>query len=417
MINEWTTDIPDKYDDFKYSKSNLNFDSLKTGCKFKPTKVASKNLLNKIYNVLTDPNLKDFSIVRNNLDKLYNFLLPSTVSDLKKYIKSIKINYKLNTLNIIIIGAGPLGLFTALYLDEIYNRNKDSNIKINIILFDNRILREKYKMPYTRLTQFGFDISELNLFIKNISNWTTGRLIDDNRQFDYINILENMLYVVAYNRNIPMYFTKKYEFFDDLKTFAIKNNFHYLFDCSGGNLGANFQEQLKWNKYLLKKDNYEIKLDTDNYFKLFLNNKIFKNYTIVVSLYDKDNKEIPVGNSFGSTNNAKDIELLKKYKNKCLTVNNFIELAKNFTDSNARCLYPNILETSDIIEKNIKYVKIGYFTPISYHKNICATKINNNLTYIALGNALGSSEYGILFGMKTSMVFSKKICELLVESV
>ena len=67
----------------------------------------------------------------------------------------------------------------------------------------------------------------------------------------------------------------------------------------------------------------------------------------------------------------------------------------------------------EINEKNIKYVKITYFDSNSHHAAVCAKKINNDLTYIGLGDTLGSSEYGIYFGMKTNMEFSRQICHLI----
>lgn len=124
-------------------------------------------------------------------------------------------------------------------------------------------------------------------------------------------------------------------------------------------------------------------------------------------------KEIHVGNLFGTTDIPEDIELLKKYNNECFTLNNYKVLAKHFEDKNARCLLPYILEITKIKENKVKYVKMTYFNTNSHHANLCATKITNSLTYIGLGNTLGTSEYGIYFGMDTGILFSKQICHLI----
>lgn len=105
-------------------------------------------------------------------------------------------------------------------------------------------------MSYSRLTQFSFDISEIQPFINQIFCWKNKIMSYDTRQFDFINIFENMLYVVTYYNGIPLYFTKKYESIDKIKEFAKKNNFKYIFDCTGGRMNVNFGNQIRWNKYL-----------------------------------------------------------------------------------------------------------------------------------------------------------------------
>jgi hypothetical protein len=165
---------------------------------------------------------------------MYDYNLPSTIPNLdnwKKYKED-------NPINIMIMGAGPLGLYTALYLNEYYNKNiihgRDNkktilNQYVNILIIDNRIYKEGIKKPYTRSTQFGFDIEQIQPFIKQIFCWKN---FDNNykgtRRFDFINILENLLYVAAYNENISMYFTKKLEDFNDIKTFPYKIFTYYI---------------------------------------------------------------------------------------------------------------------------------------------------------------------------------------------
>jgi len=406
----WEKEIKDincEYDDTQLTIETVD------KCKYIPKKVISDKLLKEIYSIMTDSNTNDFKIIRENLNKLYDYLLPSNVPDITNYINKIKKVDKEHNINVIIAGAGPLGLFTALYLHEIYNNKPLLHTKVNIFLIDNRIYKEGIKLPYTRITQFGFDISQIQTFIKQIFCWKGKWMSSGTRQFDFVNILENMLYVVAYNYQIPMYFTKKYETFDKLNEFAINNNFDYIFDCTGGRLQTNFTDRLQWNKYLFKKGKYEIKLDDDGYYRFFVNDQLYSYITVVLHLYDTNMKEIHIGNVFGNTNISDDKELLEKYKNQCFTLNNYKKLARQFKDKGARCLLPHILENTKINEKNIKYVKVTYFDSNSRHASLCAKKLNKSLTYIGLGDTLGNSEYGIRFGMSSSMLFSKYICRLI----
>lgn len=52
------------------------------------------------------------------------------------------------------MGTGLIGLFMALYINQNYPH-------VSICMIDNRIYKEGIKQPYTRLTQFEFDISEI----------------------------------------------------------------------------------------------------------------------------------------------------------------------------------------------------------------------------------------------------------------
>jgi hypothetical protein len=409
-IDEWYDYIKKDYPGYEYNSGKLEIQPYDKKCIYVPKKIATEKMLKNFFSIMTDPKITDFNIIRNNLEKMYNYLLPTNIPDMDYYLKNMD---KKKHMNIIIAGAGPIGLFTALYLNEIYNKKSIFSINVNILLIDNRIYKEGIKMPYSRLTQFGFDISEIQPFINQIFCWENKIMSYDTRQFDFINVFENMLYVAAYNNGIPMYFTKKYETFDKIKEFANKNNFKYVFDCTGGRMGINFKYQIQWNKYLFKKDKYEVKLDEDNYYRFYVDDVLYEYMTIVLNLFDKNMKQIPIGNIFGFTVNIDDKIFLKKYKNVCFRVEDYIYLSKRFKDINARNLYPHILDVIKINENDVKFVKVDYFNSNSHHANICAKVINKNLIYIGLGDTLGNSEYGIFFGLKDNILFSKYICNLL----
>ena len=96
---------------------------------------------------------------------MYDYLLPSTIDNLDNlnYIKNEK------SINVIIAGAGPVGLFSALYLTKYYENEFNQNV--NILLVDNRVEQEGIRLPYTRTTQFVFDISLIQDFIYNLFCW------------------------------------------------------------------------------------------------------------------------------------------------------------------------------------------------------------------------------------------------------
>jgi hypothetical protein len=394
----------------KYNKCNIEDIKTIDGCVFNTKKVASKDNLLKLYNLFNNQKITNFEIIRKKLDPLFNYNLPSTVK-INKYLEEVKNSD--DSMNILIVGAGPVGLFTALYINHYYNELMYVlNKKVKILLIDNRVYQEGIKKPYIRSTMFGFDILNLQPLINQIFCWD---LYDagGTRKFDFIHILEILLYITAFGKNIPMYFTKKYETYEQVEELCKNNNFHYIFDCTGGRLKTSFTDNLKWNKFNFKKDNMIVKLDKDNYYRLYIDNKTDYQPIFLIYMYDKNMKQIPHGTRNYVTNldNEDDVELIGKFLNKCLEINEYNKLVGNFKDKVARNLLYNILNHEKI--KNAKYIKISMFNSIARHYAFCAKKINNKLTYFAIGDTLGNSEFGIWFGMKHSILLSRHIIHLL----
>lgn len=402
---EWTTYDFNPHKDYAYD-SSTNVDSIQPvdECKHSVKKTITPKHLHEIYQKITNPKTTDFKTVRKYLNLLYNYNLPSTVPDLKH---STELN-KDRDISIIIVGAGPVGLYTALYLRSLYHKYNSLNIKANILLVDNRIYKEGVKLPYSRVTMFGFNINYIQPFINQINCWKN-KNINDVIQFDYINILENLLYLIAFNKNIPMYFTKKLETYDSVVEFANKYNYKYIFDCTGGRLKPTFKPSFSWDKYKFKSGKYEIK-DVDNMYRLHEDDKVYKRTVLVLQIFDKNMKQYTTGNQFGFVTNSEDRDLTKLFRNKCLHVDDYIKLSKHFKDNRLRNLYPNILNSK---VKNIKYVKITAFNVNAYHVKQAAKLINDRLMYVGLGNSLGLSEFGIYFGLEKGMFFAKYVCNLL----
>jgi len=388
----------------------------------------------KIHELISDFKTEDMNIIRLALMKMYDYNLPSTIKNIKnwkKYIEDDSNNKTKNIINVLIAGAGPLGLYTALYLNNYYNRPENNkkliNCYVNILVIDNRIYKEGIKKPYTRSTQFGFDIEQIQPFIKQIFCWKN---FDNNykgtRRFDFINILENLLYVAAYNENISMYFTKKLEDFNDIKTFMKDQNIHYIFDCTGGRLKntKNLKHNMVWDKFKFNKGKNEVKFnDETKYFEYYENNKLFTKTFVILELFDKKMKFIKVGNHFSYVTNDDDFLLIDKFKNLCLKKEDFLVLCRYFKSDSIRTNYaqtldefikwPDEIRSDYITDENIKYIKLTTFNSIARHAPYAATKINKNSTYIKLGDSLGATEFGIKYGMWTSILFSKHICNLL----
>ena len=424
MINEIEKEFV--YDDTDIKVGTKK--GLPNDCKHLPNKTLTDEELIKLYELINDPNVTDFNTIKDQVNTMFNYNLPSTIKDLKKstlenlekstMVPTVKQLPNGKIINIIIVGAGPMGLFTALHLNE-YNKFYTGLLKvhINVLLIDNRISEEGIKLPYSRITQFGFDIRQIQPFINQIFCWHN-KLATGTRQFDFIYLLENLLYLSAYYQKIPMYFTKKLEDYESIKSFAIKNNFHYIFDCTGGRLKPTFKplsnmRELSWNTYSLKKGNSEIKYVGNNLYKFFENGVEYKYKVFMLRIMDKNMQPYLIGNLFMDIGSDDDLKLVEEFNGKCLEVKEYIRLSKHFKNENMRYLYPLIIKFPHLQITDPKYVKITAFDIGAYHIGQCATLINDNLMYVALGNTAGSSDLGIYFGLKSAISFSKHICDLL----
>lgn len=408
-----------KYDPtnmFSYNNKELDISKIKslTKCKYQPKKIISEKKLNELYEFTRKQNIRDITDIKNELDKLLDYNLPSTIPNLNKFKSKTT---KPKTLNILIAGAGPVGLFNALYLHHTYNLNPISDTYVNILVVDNRIAKEGIKLPYSRTTQFGFDLSIFQEFIKQIfcwedkkCSWAINPKCTDARHFDYIIFLENLLFLTAHYLKIPMFFTKKIETFDKLKQFANHQNIDFIFDCSGGRLKANFKNNIfvKTN-YKFTKGKYNITLH-NNLYRLHINKKLYTQTNFVIQLLDYKYKPLLFGNIFSLNYNSEDEKLVQFCSNKCFTIKKYIDISQHFRDNKIRYLLPYIMYEYGYGFNKIKYIKVTPFDSSSRHLPYCAIKINNKMSYIALGDTLGNSDFGIKFGMNASVLLSKYIC-------
>jgi len=208
------------------------------------------NLSTEKYKTLSDDIVKDLIKEMHivlNWDKILKivslmstYLLKSSFDNNNKIDMLYDTINKSSTINIMIIGSGPVGLFLASYLKSYY-----SNIKVNIVLYDSRIEKPGFRKPYTRQRPFNTSSSYLSLIIPKIYCWNKNK---DNL-FVNIFMLEYLLYCTAISKyNIPIIYND-YNW-DDYKKIIERGNFKVVFDCTGGRLKTDAinitPQDIKW---------------------------------------------------------------------------------------------------------------------------------------------------------------------------
>ena len=125
------------------------------------------------------------------------------------------------TKNIVVIGAGVCGLYTAVNLKLLIPN-------CNVLVIDNRVLKDGYKKKYTR--RWAMHIEEtsiINLFAKKI----LGSMGKEGYVGSYINMFEMVYFLYARSIDIQFLFKREY---NDILT-SLKH-INYIIDATGNRL-------------------------------------------------------------------------------------------------------------------------------------------------------------------------------------
>jgi hypothetical protein len=392
--NEMMKGIPDK---------NINMDSY---CKdyYERKEVITSFQIGEIWESVTQS--KHETEVFHILEKVIDKKLISTISSIEDIEKRF-IEKKENELNVLIIGAGPNGLFLANYINQLYNQNY-SNFHVNILVLDNRIASETIRMPYNRNRVFQIGTRYLDIVLPNIYCKTERR---NNRMDIPIKYLEFLFYLKTFQEEVPLLFTNQYEKWTDIQKLIKKLNIDVLYDSSGGRIdGIHLKPDSQMIKGIdMKSEKYTFHLDKK---KSLVELKIKGNIDTFLSVDFLGKDSFYVEPITFDIRNEDDFELLQKV---CIPKKDYLSFIKKIKDKTLqkKCigLYEKVIKQNSKIE----YIILNSFHIRLYHRlKVCEQMKykNQSFLYIGTGDTIFSSHYLVGAGLNRTIVFSLKTCHL-----
>jgi hypothetical protein len=405
------------------SIENLKIENYKkdefVSCKNNYSKKISIKKLNEIYDKLTTKKLT-WNEVKDELNNMSNYLLPSTIKDFDKYLDKISKKEK-GYYNILIIGAGPVGLYIENLISEIYNQSPLMTVPIfNILVMDNRVGKDNYKLPYTRPRPFTVFSGGFSFIIKNIYCWNEETI---NELSLPIKLLENLLYLYAINDYDyglkDIYFTDKYNTWSDYKKVIKKGKFDVVFDCTGGRLKPKIFKQprnfFKNKSTKIENDDYKLIVSPKNNLAKLQWKKDFpqsKHY-LLVYLLDK-NKKIIATKYAPLLTNKHDYKLALKYNGKCIKPTALIKIVSQFINEEIRA-FPYIDKYVNMI-KNNQYYKMNVVSVAMTHPLKIAKVLKDGkqeYLYIGAGDTIFNGHFQTAAGLYKTVDLATRICYLL----
>lgn len=375
-------------------------------CQYIPTKRLPSNLPKKLIDQInSDTNWNDITDMINEINE---YKLPSTIDNAEIYAK--KIGKEKNCLNVLILGGGVSGLFLANYINKIYEK---SERKVNILLIENRIKNEKYRMPFSRARTFVVSSGEFSFLFKRFFTFIDQENEDKTMISIQIRYLETLLYSLAYVNNIPIYFTKHYNDNNKLLRLIKDGNFSVIFDATGGRYQHNFiHKPYNWtDKYKLKNKDYSLVVDQNNnvIYQTTQNNNY--KYYLFHDISTQTGKV--VYNECINTDKklVDDYILMASLDKKCIRIEDLPYVINHFSSNFLKKYfsflyekYPNHIIKFYLVEIMPKHVlQVSQIVKIAGKQRL----------YIGIGDTIMQGHFVIGAGLERLIPFSAKVAHLL----
>jgi hypothetical protein len=374
-------------------------------------------IINQKYDILPNSELKKLDA------ELFNTLNYNKIFEIVSYISKFIIKSNVNnednlykklnkvdkdTLNIMIIGSGPVGLFLASYLHIYYNKTiMNSSPRVNIVVYDSRIEKGGFRKPYNRQRLFATASKYLSLILPKIYCW-------DSKDYFMVNIflLEYALFIVANQEyNIPMI----YEDYDwaDYKKIIDKGSFDVVFDCTGGRLHHDAISKINdsWLNNINMKGLRNLSINKKNNLVLLENDKDhILNYfygSMEIYLEHENDESLTFHSKYDiDLNNNIDLMFLNKAKSKYYKYKDALTIISGIKDdTNRNFLYTMIQNHNNyLIKFDVWGIYMRHQIKISDVININ----NKKILFIGAGDTIFHSHFITGAGLNRIFDFTVK---------
>lgn len=405
----------------KFTKTEIKQDynkNLPEPLNIKPTKSNNRFDINLVKELSDELNKsKNFKKILFIVNELYRQYIPVNFEYNGPLINNLTNFKNSERINIAILGSGPVGLFLACYLQKYYNSVTGLNDypKVNILIFENRILKSKLRKPYTRTRNFAFNSSFFSYLFPKIFTWIEGESLD---LFLSIYILEYVLFTRAYyDYNIPFIFDI-FTWEEYLNIFK-EGNFKVVFDCTGGRVEHDLFKNIdsSWIKKVINNSKMNIP-------KLLVNesenlvtiespeNKFLKNYyygNLIVYIQEKDKSLTYFENFDLSIKSVSDLKLFLNINKKLYNLENTINIVKKVESTVDRNYLYTVL--SNRIDNKEYIFQFELFNTYMRHAIKISEVVkyqNHKFLYIGAGDTIFHSHFITGSGLNRTISFAVK---------
>lgn len=409
-----------EYNDYIYNISNQIYsDLLKSGTTSTKKKIKSLSVCNSYFDkkgiltpseiLSTNERVKDAK-TENEMFEILNEIsghkLIGTINSINEIEERFKEKQE-NELNVLVVGGGPNGLFLANYINQLYN-NSYSNIRVNLLVLDNRIYSETIRYPYIRNRFFSISTRYLDILLPGIyckkNKKNVGMMIP-------IKYLELLLYMKTFEERIPLLFTKRFEKWNDIKRLIEELKIDILYDSTGGRIdGVNLKSDprmlmnidMNSDRYGFRIDRMRSRVEFDlrGHMDRFLSVEVFgeKMFYFEPVTFDIHNEDD-----------------FKMFNGLCVKKENMIDVIKMVRDERLKKkiagLYIKEIRKNDKID----FIQFNSFKMNMYHR-LKASEImrtgKQHFLYIGTGDTIFSSHYAVGAGLNRTLLFSIKTSHL-----
>ncbi len=358
---------------------------------------------------------KKESDIYQTLNEIIDYKLPGNVDNIndikKQFTESMN---KTKHLNILVVGGGPVGLFLVNYINQLYNQSY-SDMSVNILLLENRTVNENIRLPFTRSRQFAIATRYLDIVLPNIYCKKNNRNTSSGLYMP-IRYLELLLYLKAYENRIPIYLTRKYKDWKDIKELARILKIDVLYDASGGRIDGltlDADEQPIKNIDMTSNTIQFKRSVKDNLVELDIKSQedMGMDKYLSVDLFGKKSMYY-IPESF-DIRYKKDFDYLDK---KCIAVEDFFKWVDGIEETKLKKRLIGYYLKEIKNNPNVTHLQMYPFYMKMYHRYKVSQVFhvkNHSLLYIGAGDTIFSSHFIVGAGLNRTILFSIKTVHLL----